>query len=83
MSRKPTLVYDPDFPAQPPQFASFDRATKDFSGFDRQFEGNETRGKDGRGLTMREQLRGRGMISRGLMGTSLVKWRVWKTREKE
>ena len=48
-SRKPTLVYDPDFPTQPPQFVPVDRATNDFLRFDGKFEGNQAREIDGRG----------------------------------
>ena len=37
VSRKPTLVYDPDFPTETPKFGSSERETNFFSGFDSDF----------------------------------------------
>jgi hypothetical protein len=34
-SRKPTPVYDSNFPMEPPKFRSYDREANDFSGIDR------------------------------------------------
>lgn len=47
-SRNPTLVYDPDFPTEPPKFGSSERETNDFSGFDGDFVANAVRAEDDR-----------------------------------
>lgn len=67
-SRKLTLVYDPDFPADPPKFHSYDRETNDFSGFDGDFSGNIAGAEEG--MEGRKE-RGNNGIQRETIGAAI------------